>query len=165
MSAVTPKAGVNLPYEGGPNTPAVFWRPDPQGHADPALPFRSHAAGIALQSANGDSETDWFELAVVDVTGTSRLRLGPFPADEVIALWRNMGETSGLPLMVRHADGQLEAAYDQVGRLQLGPIRVRRRIGVLKHRRPRFLTRRKTAALPPIPLIHRERELADGTRA
>jgi len=165
MSAVTPKTGVNPRYEGGLNTPAASRRPDPQGCADRVIPVRSQAAGVALQGANGESETDWFELAVVDAEGTSRLRLGPFPADEVIALWRNMGETSGLPLMVRHADGQLEAAYDQVGRLQLGLIRVRRRVGVLKHRRPRFLTRRKTAVLPRIPLIHRERKLADGTRA
>ncbi len=120
MSAVTPKSGVSLRHEGGPNTSAVSRRPDPQSHADPALPARSHAAGIALQSANGEAGTDWFELAVVDAEGTSRLRLGPFPADEVIALWRNVGERSGLPLMVRHADGRLEAAYDQVGRLQLG---------------------------------------------
>ena len=52
--------------------------------------------------------------------------------------------------------------YPQLGRVLLGPTRRRRRHGLLCHRRPRFLTRRKAARFPLRPQVHREPELAGG---
>ena len=76
-----------------------------------------------------------------------------------MAVWRALGAASGLPLMIEPVNGRVRPLYPQVGPLLLGPVRIRRRHGLLNGRRPRFLVRRKTARLPPRPLVHREREM------
>jgi hypothetical protein len=60
-------------------------------------------------------------------------------------------------------DGDVSQPFQQIGRLQLGPVRIRRGKAVLSGRRPRFLVRRKTARLPRRPLVYREREIAGGS--
>jgi hypothetical protein len=169
MTSVTPTAGVAPLVEGGPG-------------AFPAPPFPHSAecvdgvgspvigrlgrppVGLALRLAdcNGPSET--FEIAILDGDGATLLRLGPYEAEDVVAEWRAIGATSGLPLVLERPDGSREMPYPQIGRLQLGAIRIRRRHGLLNGRRPRFLVRRKTGRLPLRPSIHREREITGSSR-
>lgn len=118
----------------------------------------ARAAGLVLRLSpdGGDASA---EIAVVDAGGETLLRLGPFGDEDVIAVWRALGAASGLPLMMADESGRLQNLYAQVGRLHLGPIRIRRRHGLLNGRRPRFLVRRKTTRLPQRPLVFREREM------
>ena len=119
-------------------------------------PGGARPTGLALSLVRGPGRRA--RIAVVDKRGSALLRLGPFPESDVVAIWRALGAASGLPLMVEHADGRL-APYPQVGPVLVGPIRIRRRHGLLAGRRPRFLVRRKTTRLPQRPLVHREREM------
>ena len=91
------------------------------------------------------------------------MRLGLYGDDEVVAVWRRLGAETGLPMVVIQEDGAVSSMGQQVGRLKLGAVRIRRRHGLLAHRRPRFLTRRKTARLPLRPLVYRDEALmTDG---
>ena len=88
--------------------------------------------------------------------------LGRFDEEEIVAVWRRLGQESGLPLMIQNPDGSLVAPYPQIGPLALGDVRQRRRHGLLSGRRPRFLTRRKTGRPAARPLVFREREIVAG---
>ncbi len=88
---------------------------------------------------------------VLDRSGDPLMRLGLYGDDEVVAVWRRLGAESGLPLVVIQEDGAVSPMGEQLGRLKLGAVRIRRRHGLLNHRRPRFLTRaqdRPPAAAP-----------------
>jgi len=67
----------------------------------------------------------------------------------------------GLPLLFETADGVVSEPYPQLGRLALGPIRLRRRHALLNGRRPRFLARRKTGRLADRPVILAGERLTD----
>ena len=121
----------------------------------------ANAAGLALKV---DPNTDGFLVEVVDGDGTMLVRLGPFDQDDIVAVWRALGASSGLPLMVERPDGGLDAPYAQVGPLPLGAVRIRRRHGLLNGRRPRFLVRRRTGRLPPRPRVFRGDELFSQNR-
>lgn len=125
-----------------------------------------HPTGIALSFSEDDSDMsgeDRFDLLLVDAGGGVIARLGPFCEDEVVALWRDVAAKSGLPRMIVKEDGGLAAVSRQLGPVALGLTRTRRRHGVMSGRRPRFLVRRKTGALPVRPLIHRgENEIVCG---
>lgn len=124
-------------------------------------------AGIALAFAEDDSDAcgeDRFDLLMVDAEDAVITRLGPFCEDEVVALWRDCAAKSGLPRMLVKEDGTLSVVSAQLGPVALGRTRMRRRVGLLNGRRPRFLVRRKTGALPVRPLIHRESEIISGAR-
>jgi hypothetical protein len=165
MTGVTPKAGAGPQREDGPGA-ALASRPDYP--SDQSLfgvtastvigRMGARAAGLALRLDPGGRD-DMLEIAVMDEEGSALLRLGPFAEEDVIAVWRALGATSGLPLVIQHESGRLETPYPQVGRVHLGPIRIRRRHGLLNGRRPRFLVRRKTTRLPQRPLVHREPEM------
>lgn len=162
MMGSTPKTGVASPSEGDPGTPPLM-----AGHAitgpDGVLGLRGRrAAGLALRLASPEGEDELFEIAVTDEHGAVALALGPYPADDVVAVWRSLGGASGLPLLVQAPDGSLSAPYPQIGPLKLGTSRMRRRIGLLTGRRPRFLTRRKPGRLPVRPLVFREGTLSEG---
>ena len=122
-------------------------------------------AGLALRLADGAAAPDAFELVLTDGDGGRLLGLGRYSDEDVVAVWRALGASSGLPLLIEHPDGVLHWPYPQVGRLQLGDCRMRRRHGLLNGRRPRFLTRRKTGRLPVRPAIHREHEIVAGGAA
>lgn len=87
---------------------------------------------------------------------------GVFPADDVVAVWRGAAQHYGLPLIIAGDDGVMQEPLPQIGRLLVGPVRIRRRLGSLSGRRPRFLTRRKTSRLPCRPVVHHGREIAAG---
>lgn len=99
------------------------------------------------------------ELFLVHTEPSRSMAVGVFHEDEIVAHWRAFAATSGLPLAVE-IDGKLERPHPQIGRLMLGAIRIRRRHGVLKGRRPRFLARRKTGQLPHRPTVHRAKEIS-----
>ena len=165
MTGVNPVAGAGPQGEDGPGA-ALAGRP--AYFSDKAFPgapasvigggIGARAAGLVLRLSPGGADAS-AEIAVVDAEGETLLRLGPFGDEDVIAVWRALGATSGLPLMIADESGRLQQLYPQVGRLHLGPIRIRRRHGLLNGRRPRFLVRRKTTRLPQRPLVFREREM------
>ncbi|WP_188911584.1 DUF6101 family protein [Salinarimonas ramus] len=130
--------------------------------------------GIAMRIAERDEDQEAargeqatgaapaFEIAAIAETGEIATVLGRFTEEEIVAVWRRLGQASGLPLMLQNPDGSLSAPYPQIGPLALGETRQRRRHGLLSDRRPRFLTRRKTGRPASRPLVFREREIVCG---
>jgi hypothetical protein len=167
MVGLNPTAGAVSPcLESGPGASfsqePVFEASRIPGLLSPSIPGASaRLAGVALRIA-GAEDGEEFEIAAVGDGGETLMLLGRHSDEDVIAIWRGLGASSGLPLMMERADGTLHTAYPQVGRLQLGEVRIRRRHGLLARRRPRFLTRRKTGRLPIRPEIHRESEIIAG---
>lgn len=116
------------------------------------------AAGIALAYAVEDAEitgADRFNLILVDADGDELHRLGSFEEDDVVAVWRDIASRAGLVRMIVREDGVLVPVSQQIGRLILGQVRIRRRHAGLGGRRPRFLARRKTGRLPARPQVFR----------
>jgi len=120
---------------------------------------RRRSASVALRPA---ADGAGFHLVLLDAGNAPLLALGPFSEEDAVAEWRALSRSSGLPLKVQHPDGAIVPVYPQLGRLILGDSRKRRRHGLLAHRRPRFLTRRKTGRFPMRPKVHREAELFEG---
>ncbi len=168
MTGVTPTAGVVPHREDGPGSspvPPLFRSPGLiDGIGSPVIGRQGKPPlGLALRLAPAGG-AEMFEIAILDHGGGTLMALGPFEEDEVVATWRSLGASSGLPLMIERNDGTREMPYPQIGRLQLGEIRIRRRHGLLNGRRPRFLVRRKTGRLPLRPSVFREREMFSGQR-
>lgn len=165
MTSVTPNAGAVPSYGNGPGGhPSA--PPSSSSREPPRAVSRlvggvagSRGAGVALSRI---PHTDLFAVTVLDGSGAKLLPLGPFSEEEVVALWRGIGASSGLPLVIERADGSLEHAVAQIGRVQLGAVRIRRRHGLLNGRRPRFLVRRKTGRCSVRPQVFREREMFAG---
>jgi hypothetical protein len=155
-------AGAVSPREDGPGSilPLIDHPASPlRGLISPRLLCAGAAvAGVVLRLAAAQGEES-FEIAAVDAYGTTLLPLGRFSDTDVVAEWRRLGASSGLPLLIERADGGFDLPFPQLGRLQLGTIHTRRRHGPLNGRRPRFLTRRKTGRLPVRPAVHRDRPL------
>jgi hypothetical protein len=110
-----------------------------------------------------DPASDSYNLVLLDEANRALMALGAYQEEDVVAEWRMLGAASGLTLKIQLGNGAVITPYPQLGRLQVGPVRMRRRHGLLAHRRPRFLTRRKTAAFGLRPQVHRERAIADGS--
>ena len=143
-------------FEGGRLEPASLaalpiLRPG-SGLAGAAAPI-----GLALDFVDGE-----FVVEVACAGEEPPLVLGPYADEEVVAIWRRMAAASGLPLLLRGADGLLQQPYPQLGRLLVGERCERRRLKILSGRRPRFLTKRRATSLPRRPRIHRETEIAAG---
>jgi hypothetical protein len=156
MAQHTPKAGAVSFEETGSGLPAELYPLSGTviGGRDGTAP-----TGLALRL---DPGSDSFHLVVLSETNAPLLALGTYPEEEVVAEWRALGAASGLPLKIQLSNGSVMEPYPQVGRLQLGPTRIRRRHGLLSGRRPRFLTRRKTGRFGRRPQVFREPELAGG---
>ncbi len=165
MASVTPAAGESgfVPVlSGGPTTPAIVSRnPMPDRPFAPAIErvgsvriLRGTAnwRGVALRLANPAGDDERFELALTAGDGRS-IVVASVAQEDAVALWRDFGRTSGLPLLLEGADGVVSEPYPQLGRVALGAVRIRRRHGLLSGRRPRFLTRRKTGRLAELPVI------------
>jgi len=82
-------------------------------------------------------------------------------ADEIVAEWQCWSRVLGLPLLIAEADGTLREPFPRLGRLRVeAPTWRRRRRSAVARRRPLRLLRRRAAALPTAPLVHRgEREI------
>lgn len=128
------------------------------------LPGAARLKGLALRLAREDETGPIFDILAIDETGAVACALGAYHEEEVVAIWRRLGSSSGLPLMLQDPDGSLLEPYPQMGAVQLGACTQRRRHGLMRHRRPRFLTRRKTGAPTARPLVHRENEIFSGAR-
>jgi hypothetical protein len=64
--------------------------------------------------------------------------------DDIVALWRQLADQTGLPRFLEREPGVLEATEARIGQVAVGPARAMRRRGaVALRRRPRFLTRRR----------------------
>jgi hypothetical protein len=119
------------------------------------------ATAVAMRLERG---SDRFSLVLLDESNTPLLALGPYEEEDVVAEWRTLAAASGLLLKIQLVNGSVIAPYPQLGRVLLGATRQRRRHNLLNHRRPRFLSRRKTAEFPLRPQVHREAELVEGAR-
>ncbi|MDB5559305.1 MAG: hypothetical protein JWQ36_2239 [Enterovirga sp.] len=119
-------------------------------------------SGAVLDLSRGGEDA---RIVLVDAAGTAAMTFGPFPEEEVIAIWRSMVAASGLTPMIRAWDGYTEPLASQMGKLRLGRAQDSKRLIVLSGRRPRFLVRRKSARLPVRPLVFRGREIACGREA
>jgi hypothetical protein len=104
-------------------------------------------------------------VVLLDAESWAIFRVGLYPEEEVIAAWQAVGLATGLPLVVQAENGEVVAAFPQIGRVRLGIPGQRRRLVLLAGRRPRFLTRRKTGRFPRRPRVHREPELVTGLGA
>ncbi|MGO4172196.1 DUF6101 family protein [Bosea sp. TAF32] len=165
MASVTPAAGEGgfaprLP--GGSTTTAIVsHNPMPARPVAPAierlgsvriLRGSGNWRGVALRLANPAGDDELFELALTAGDGRS-IVVACADETDAVALWRDFGRASGLPLLLETADGAVSEPFPQIGRVALGPVRIRRRHGLLNGRRPRFLTRRKTGRLTELPNI------------
>jgi hypothetical protein len=63
--------------------------------------------------------------------------------DEVVARWRGLALSLGLPPLLCHANGEMEFLHKQLGAVTVGRQPARRRRRLVANRRPRFLLRRK----------------------
>ncbi|MDX3806954.1 DUF6101 family protein [Bosea thiooxidans] len=173
MASVTPAAGEGgfapkLP--GGPTTTAIVSRnPMPRQPSAPGIErvgsvriLRASAgwSGVALRLANPMGDDECFELALTAGDGRSVVVASVDQADAV-ALWRDFGRRSGLPLLLESVDGKVTEPFPQLGRVALGPVRIRRRYAFLNGRRPRFLTRRKPGRLAALPVVAANERLVD----
>lgn len=158
MAKTTPKAGAVLSHEDGS---ALL-----SGVPHAPLPGVAVGPGRAATSVamRLDRETNLFHLVLLGEDNAPLMALGPFDEEDVVAEWRALGAKSGLPLKLQLPNGSVMEPYPQIGRVAVGTSRQRRRIGLLSHRRPRFLTRRKIGRFPLRPQIHREVEIAGETR-
>ncbi len=173
MASVTPAAGEGgfAPYlSGGPTSTAIVSRnPMPCRAAAPGIErvgsvriLRGAAgwSGVALRLANPAGDDERFELALTAGDGRSIVVAG-VDQEDAVALWRDCGRRSGLPLLLESVDGKVMAPFPQIGRVALGPVRIRRRHAFLNGRRPRFLTRRKPGRLAELPLVAAPERQAD----
>jgi Family of unknown function (DUF6101) len=158
MGKTTSTVGAVLLWEGGSDITL-----DPSGLVAPGVVGATGrpARSIAMRL---DRETGSFSVVLLDGAGGPLLALGPFGEEDIVAEWRTLGAATGLPLKLQLPNGAVIEPYPQIGRVLLGPSRQRRRHGLLTHRRPRFLTRRKTGRFPLRPQVHREAEIAGETR-
>ncbi|MBN9447816.1 MAG: hypothetical protein J0I67_13045, partial [Bosea sp.] len=108
--------------------------------------------GIALRLAGAEGEEARFQLALTAGDGRS-VTIAVLDEDEAVATWRSFGRSSGLPLLLETSDGVVTEPFPQLGRVALGPVRIRRRYALLAGRRPRFLTRRKTGCFAERPVV------------
>lgn len=116
--------------------------------------------GVAMRVAKAGRDEERFELALTAGDGRS-ITIAVVDQDDVVALWRDCGRASGLALLLETEDGVVSEPFPQLGRLALGPVRIRRRHGLLNGRRPRFLVRRKTGRLAERPVIVAGERLTD----
>ena len=164
MTGATP-TGAASRNESGPDasTPFEFAASPIRGLVSPTIAGAAASpAAVALRLHGEDGKAETFAVDVTDAYGETLLALGMFSDEDVVAAWRRAGAASGLPLLIGRQDGTFAMVSPQIGRVQLGAVRIRRRHGLLNGRRPRFLTRRKTGRLPVRPAVHREPEIIAG---
>ena len=116
--------------------------------------------GVALRLANAAGDDELFQLALTAGDGRS-IVVATVDQEDAVALWRDCGRASGMPLLLETSDGEISEPFPQIGRVALGPTRLRRRHSLLNGRRPRFLVRRKTGRLAERPVVVAGERLTD----
>ena len=100
--------------------------------------------GVGLRLQNNDPASMIFEVFLTAGDGRD-LVIAVLDEDDAVANWRSAGKAMMLPLLMQAADGTTSAPYPQLGAVALGQFHFRRQHSFLRHRRPRFLVRRKPA--------------------
>ena len=98
--------------------------------------------GVGLRLQNNNPASMLFEVFLTAGDGRD-LVIAVLDEDDAVACWRNAGKATGLPLLMQAADGTTSTPYPQIGPVALGAFHIRRQHSFLRHRRPRFLVRRK----------------------
>jgi hypothetical protein len=81
--------------------------------------------------------------------------------DDIVALWREFADQTGLPRVLEREPGVLEPMDVRIGQVLVGPAPVMRRRGaVALRRRPRFLTRRRMGERRLMKRVSCEQELS-----
>lgn len=173
MASVTPATGGSGFAPHSPGVPTftaiVSENPMPRQPSAPGIervgPVRILRAsagwrGIALRLANPAGDDQRFELALTAGDGRS-IVVAAADHEDAVALWRDLGGVSGLPLLLETVDGTVCEPFPQLGRVALGQTRLRRRYSLLGNRRPRFLTRRKPGRLAQLPVMVSGERLTD----
>lgn len=115
--------------------------------ACPIRAFRGVAVRMALDPATDRLRTE-IELmhrdAAMSLPLASVEDLGD--GEDVAADWQAWGKALRLPLLIVETDGAVREAVPRLGGVAVAAPRARRMVASLKHRRPRFLKRRKTGA-------------------
>ncbi|MDF2813358.1 MAG: hypothetical protein K0S56_4389 [Microvirga sp.] len=104
------------------------------------------ATGVAVQA---DPRSEGFHLVLVSGT-RALMALGPYAEGDVVAEWRLLGARTGLPLMMRLANGSTLALVAQIGNVSVGTAEPGYRKAALAGRRPRFLACRRTGRLQTV---------------
>jgi hypothetical protein len=111
----------------------------------------------------GDAETgNEQRISLLRQDGVA-IPIGTVPECDTVAMWRQASRHFSLPMITAHETGviKLEA---MVGAVARGRAHPGRRVKALtQDRRPRFLTRRKTARLPLTPVVYRPSRAVRGT--
>ena len=126
-----------------------------------AVPL-SQFSGVVVRLAPADkAEADRLEVLIAHRDRALDVPLSSGPRDgDGIAEWRSWSRALNLPLLVEELDGVRRAPTARIGALEVGAPRARRGRGLLKGRRTRFQTRRRTGKLTPETPVHRgEREI------
>lgn len=173
MASVTPVAGVSgfVPCGSGAPIPTaiVSANPMPRQPSAPGIErvgpvriLRGTAGwrGVALRLADPTGSSERFDLALTAGDGRS-ITVATADQEDAVALWRDLGAVSGLPLLLEAPDGTISEPFPQIGRVALGPTRLRRRYALLGGRRPRFLTRRKPGRVAELPVMVSGERLTD----
>lgn len=127
-----------------------------------AVEERTHFLGAVLRlSSSGDADAagDLYEVVLrrrPEFKGQDVL-VGRYEDVDAIAAWQAAAQAFQLPLVAEREDGTLVILQEKIGGVKLGAVRIRRRTASVARRRPRFLMRRKPAALPIRPVVHRVR--------
>jgi hypothetical protein len=112
-----------------------------------AGPYGRKITGLAMQA---DPRGEGFHLLLVSGTRVL-MTLGPYAECDVVAEWRRLGTSSGLPLMVRMINGSILTMIPKIGDVSVGPLQPDYRRQALGARRPRFLACRRTGRLQRVP--------------
>ncbi len=115
--------------------------------------------GLRLQSNNPASML--FEVFLTAGDGRDWV-IAVLDEDDAVACWRNAGKATGLPLLMQSADGTISNPYPQIGPVALGAFHYRRQHSFLRHRRPRFLARRKAGRATLETIAIKGHELSRG---
>jgi hypothetical protein len=119
--------------------------------------------GVGLRLQGHDPQSMLFEVFLT-AGGGRDLVVAVVDDEEAVAVWRSIGRSTGLPVLLMAADGSVCEPYPQLGAVALGPFHMRRQHSFLRHRRPRFLARRKAARFGLGPVAVDGLEMSGGER-
>ena len=152
------------------------WRPDPiavigpagSNHEDPVVAMPAYGpdlaaplvrvegvriaragngwSGVGLRLSRSDPSSTLFDVFLT-AGGGHDLVIAVLDEDDAVAEWRNVSRATQLPLILQDPEGAMTTPFPQMGGVALGRHSIRRQHSFLRHRRPRFLARRKATSL------------------
>jgi hypothetical protein len=103
-------------------------------------------SGVGLRLSRSDPASTLFDVFLT-AGGGRDLVIAILDEEDAVAEWRNVGRATQLPLIIEDAEGAMTRPFPQMGGVALGGFSIRRQHSFLRHRRPRFLARRKATSL------------------